>query len=407
MPDERPAAAPLAWGAEAGQEEATAETGLGTILLTRINLNVPVRLSYFFLPAIGRGLGVSLPVASGLVSVRSATGIVAPLFGALSDRWGGRRVMTVGAALLVVGALLIAALPWYGAALVGFGILGLSKSAYDPAMQAYLGRRVPYERRGRALGLAELAWSGSLLAMPLCGLMIGRWGWRTPLAAVAIVGVFAWWLTRRALPSDTDTPAETSSVVNSLLCDVGPLWRDRHVRLALLSTAMLMLAQSSLIVVYGAWMEDRFGLTVSALGLATLVLGASELLAELGVALFSDRLGKRRAIFSSVIVLTIAYWTLPHLTSSLALALAGTAVLILAFEFSIVGLIPIVSGMNATSRGTLMSLNVVAASAGRMVAAPLGAALYRTGDLSRNGPVSALACLVLLVLLYQLREGGH
>jgi predicted MFS family arabinose efflux permease len=407
MPDDRPAVAPLSWGTEGEKEALAEETGLGTILLTRVNLNVPVRLSYFFLPAIGRGLGVSLPVASGLVSVNSVMGIIAPFFGTLSDRWGGRRVMALGAAFLVVGALLIAALPWYGVALVGFAFLGLSKSAYDPAMQAYLGRRVPYERRGRALGLAELAWSGSLLAMPLCGLMISRWSWRAPLLTVAVMGVLAWWLTQRGLSFGVATQVENSSAARNLFRDMGLLWRDRHVRLALLSTATLMLAQDSVMVVYGAWMEDRFGLTLSALGLATLVFGASELLAELGVALISDRLGKRRVIFFSVIVAGMAYWTLPHLTRSLGLALAGTAVLILAFEFSIVGLIPIVSGMNESSRGTLMSLNVVAASAGRMVGAPLGAALYRAGDLTHNGPVSALACLVLVGLLYQLREGGH
>jgi predicted MFS family arabinose efflux permease len=70
-------------------------------------------------------------------------------------------------------------------------------------------------------------------------------------------------------------------------------------------------------------------------------------------------------------------------------------------------LIPIVSGLNATARGTLMSLNVAAASVGRMVAAPMAVALYRPGDLTRNGPVSALVCLLLLGLLSRLREGGH
>jgi predicted MFS family arabinose efflux permease len=70
-------------------------------------------------------------------------------------------------------------------------------------------------------------------------------------------------------------------------------------------------------------------------------------------------------------------------------------------------LIPIVSGLNATARGPLMSFNVGAASLGRMVAAPLAVALYRHGDLSRNGPVSAFLCLLLLVLLARLREGGH
>jgi predicted MFS family arabinose efflux permease len=95
------------------------------------------------------------------------------------------------------------------------------------------------------------------------------------------------------------------------------------------------------------------------------------------------------------------------MTGSLWAALAGTALVILGFEFSIVGLIPIVSGLNATARGTLMSLNMSATSVGRVVAAPLAVALYRSADITRNGLLSAIVCLVVLALLTQLRERGH
>jgi DHA1 family inner membrane transport protein len=386
---------------------------LGVILLGRINLNIPVRLTYFFLPAIGRGLGVSLATASVLVSVRSLTGVAAPLFGALSDRLGGRRVMILGLTLLVLGAALIAGLPWYGTALLGFGIFGLAKSAYDPAMQVYVGQQVPYERRGRALGMVELAWSGSLLGMPLCGWLIERVGWSAPFGLIAFVGILAWWLTRRGLPSRPkregvgekgDTRRES---LTALLRTIGQLVQDRDARLALAISALLTVAQDNLMVVYGAWMEDRFGLTVTTLGIVTLVFGAAEMVAELGVALLSDRMGKRRAVFISLILTGCGYLLLPRLTQSLALALAGTALVVLAFEFSIVGLIPIISGLNATARGTLMSLNVAATSVGRMVAAPVAVALYRSGDLSRNGPVSAAVCVLLIVLLSRLQERGH
>jgi predicted MFS family arabinose efflux permease len=392
---------------------ASEKATLSVILFSRINLNVPVRLTYFFLPAISRGLGLSLYAASTLVSVRSLTGIVAPLFGAQTDRWGGRQVMTLGLGFLVVGAGLTAGLPWYGLVLFAFGLLGLAKSAYDPAMQAYVGRRVPYAQRARALGLVELAWSGALLVMPFCGWLIDQANWRAPFALVAVLGVFSWWLTRRTLAYGPEgaprqrTAAGRRDDLVALAHNMRHLWRDRQARLALTIGALLIFAQDSLFVVYGAWMEDRFGLTVTQLGLVTLVVGVAEVSAELGVALLSDRLGKRRAVFLSLMLATCGYLLLPQLTGSLLAALAGTAFVILGFEYSIVGLIPIVSGLNGTARGTLMSLNVAAMSVGRMVAAPLGVALYRPGDLTRNGLTSAMVCLVLLGLLSQLHERGH
>lgn len=387
---------------------------LGVILFSRTSLNIPVRLSYFFLPAITRGLGVSLYAGSTLVSARSLAGVVAPLFGSESDRRGGRQVMSLGLVFLIVGTALVAGLPWYALVLFGFGLLGISKSAYDPAMQSYVGQRVPYERRGRALGLVELAWSGALLAMPLCGWLIGHVSWRAPFALVVVLGGISWWLTRRIL---TPAPQEMERVqadgrrlrdgLAALSHSIHYLWQDPQARLALIISALLTLAQDSVLVVYGAWIEDSFGLTLTALGLFTLVISLAELTAELGVAFFSDRVGKRRAVFTSVALLGFGYWLLPRLTGSLTVAAVGTAFVVLVFEFSIVGLIPIISGLNATARGTLMSLNVAAISVGRVVAAPLAVALYEPGDLTRNGLVAAMLCLVLLGLLTRLRERGH
>jgi predicted MFS family arabinose efflux permease len=177
--------------------------------------------------------------------------------------------------------------------------------------------------------------------------------------------------------------------------------------LALTTTALIGFAQINVLVVYGAWMEDRFGLTVSRLGVVTLVIGAAELAAELAVAFVSDRFGKRHSVFVSVIFTGLAYVVLPHLTGSLAAALVGTAVMTFFFEFTVVGLLPLVSGINAEARGTVMSLSRAAGSASRAVAALVGVTLYTAGDLGRNGPVSALACLLLVIVLLRLRERGH
>jgi predicted MFS family arabinose efflux permease len=362
---------------------------LGVIFLARTSVSLPVRVTYPFLPAISRGLGVSLAAASTLVSVRSLTGMGAPLFGALADWLGERRVMLLGGILLLVGGLLTAGLP-----------------GYDPAMQAYIGRQVPYERRGRALGIVELSWSATWLSMPLSGWLIGHVNWRMPFFIFAALGLLVWWLIRRVIPVTSGRKAKGAGMA-SLITDWRHIWRDRQAWLALSITGLLMLAQDNLIVVYGAWMEDTFGLTVTALGMVSLVIGAAVNTAELGAAFFSDRIGKRRGVFLGLVFAALGYLILPRLTGGLGLALLGLVMVILAFEFSVVCLIPLVSGLSATARGTLMSFNVAAFSAGRMFAAPLAVALYRPGDLTRNGLLSALICVGLIGLLSRVDERGH
>jgi hypothetical protein len=46
-------------------------------------------------------------------------------------------------------------------------------------------------------------------------------------------------------------------------------------------------------------------------------------------------------------------------------------------------------------------------SASRVIAAPVGVALYAPGDIGLNGPVAAAACGLLLVVLLRLRERGQ
>src|SRR5512145_3535944 len=72
---------------------------------TRAVHDVAVRMVYPFLPEIAAGLGVSIAQVGLLVSLRNGVGIVAPAFGAMSDRVGHRRSAMLGLALLGLGLL--------------------------------------------------------------------------------------------------------------------------------------------------------------------------------------------------------------------------------------------------------------------------------------------------------------
>jgi DHA1 family inner membrane transport protein len=185
------------------QAQTVASAGaLGTILLSRTTINSNFRVVYPFLPVISRGLGVPLTAASFLLTLRALVGLSSPLFGPLSDRYRRRSLMLVGLGMLTTGAALIAGWPTYRVATVAFILFGLSKTAYDPAMQACLGDAVPYHRRGRVLGITELSWSAAWpIGVAAAGFLIERAGWQTPFVALtllALVGLLFTW----RLPSD-------------------------------------------------------------------------------------------------------------------------------------------------------------------------------------------------------------
>ncbi len=348
---------------------------VAALTFPRLILNVAYRMVYPFLPAIARGLGVSLASASLLVTWRSLAGLVSPLFGPLSDRLDRRWVMVGGLLTLVVGATLVALVPTFLPVALGFLLMGLAKVVFDPNLQAYVGDRVPYPRRGRVIGLMELAWGGAILVgAPAVGWAIDRWGWRSPFVGLVILGMISTVLVLRGLPAEDPRTAVPGR--QPALATIGHVLRNRAA-VAMLGITLLMVAANALLfLVYGAWMETSFGLSVGRIGIATATVGAAELLGEIGVGGLVDRLGKRRSIAVGLVLTALCYIVLPFVASTLVTALIGMFGLFFCFEFTIVSTMPLATELAPGARGTLMTWNVAAFSLGGALGAALAPRLW-------------------------------
>ncbi len=378
---------------------------LTAMLLARITLNMSYRITYPFLPVIARGLGVDLATGGLLVTGRAAGGLVSPIFGPLSDRYGRKRMMLIGLALLIVGAAICALVPLYAAFMVAFIMFGISKAIYDPTIQAYIGDRVPYERRGRAIGVTELAWSGGwLVGVPSAGWLIAHVGWQAPFALLVGLSVAGLLLIAWLLPRDVPVAQHTDTAFQ-----LGVVIRDRNLVAALCVTLLLMLANEVTFIVYGAWMESRFGLSVVSLGVVSIAIGIAEAAGESGSAAFVDRLGKRRAVLIGLALLAVTYGVLPSLGQRLEWVIGGLVVLFVAFEFTLVSSLPLVSELAPGARATAMSANAAAITIARMIGSAGGTALFaRMGKLEPNATVSVIASVVACGVLWAwVREHGQ
>jgi predicted MFS family arabinose efflux permease len=375
------------------------------LLLARLALNLQARIVYPFLPAMSRGLGVPLETGSLLLTVRALVAGLSPLYGLAADRYGRRPVMLAGLISLVAGSAVVALAPGLGIALAAFALLGFSKAAFDPAMQAYVGDAAPYNSRGRIMSLLELAWSLSwFVGVPVAGFLIAAAGWRAPFAAIAAVGALALVALWRMCPR---CGAATNGLVRPALLAGFRLvpWSRCLPFLAL--TTCITLANENVFIVYGAWLENQFGLAVAAVGLASLVISVAELVAELASAGWVDRLGKRRAVLIGLFLSVVAYLALPLLADNLPGGLAGITLMFLTFEFSIVASIPLISEIAPEARGTVMALNVAAASLGRMVGSLSGPRLWNGYGLAGVALASAAFALIACLILSANHEPGN
>ena len=371
--------------------------------VARVILNTAHRMVYSFLPVLSRGLGVPLETLTTLLSLRGALGMTSPLFGGIPDRYGRRTAMLIGLAVFCIGV----ALPglWPGPApFVAFLLLVVvAKFIFDPALQAYLGDRTPYARRGLVIAFTEMGWSGAaLVGIPLAGLLIARWDWRAPFLPLAGLGLAAGAALWFIIPSDA--PVRGGPLAAAGAARPARIWLSPLVLAGLSLGLLLSTGNEALNVVYAAWLERSFGLSVAALGLSTTVIGVAELAGEGLVMGFADRLGKRRAIGVGLAVTAAAYLALPLIGSNLQLALAGLFVVYMAFEFTLVTTLPLMTELVPEARGRVMTANVAMLAAGRMLGALLGGWLLPLGFFWTGVASAATSLIALVVIIAFVRE---
>ncbi|UCG96559.1 MAG: MFS transporter [Burkholderiales bacterium] len=120
-------------------------------------------------------------------------GLGAPLFGALSDKYGSGRTIALGALLYAIGLLSMgysdsaATLYLSAGVLVGLGQGGTTFGV----ILGVVARAVPPERRSLALGMASAGGSaGQFLMVPFAQQLIAQFDWHTALLLLSVAASF-------------------------------------------------------------------------------------------------------------------------------------------------------------------------------------------------------------------------
>lgn len=377
---------------------------VGLVTLCRLVFNTARRFAYPFAPVLSRGLGVPLTAITSVIAVNQSTAVIGMFFGPLADRLGYRLMMLTGLGMLTVGMFAGGFLPFYGVVLAALFLAGLGKSVFDPALQAYVGERVPFQRRGLVIGVLEFSWAGStLLGIPLVGLLIEHMGWRAPFFAMGGLGLLGIAALGILMPKDGK-----KSVRHQTVAGLWSAWRrlgqERAALGAIGFAFFVSAANDNLFVVYGAWLEKSFNLSILALGLGTSIIGVAELSGESLTAAISDRLGLKRSVGVGLALCIISYGVLPLLCQTLPPALGGLFLIFLTYEFTIVSALSLCTELLPGSRATMMSGFLAAAGIGRVVGALIGVPVWLKGGIQMTGFVSAaISCLGLLFLVWGLK----
>lgn len=365
--------------------------------------NTSYRMVYPFLSTFQNGLGMSLGSFSLLLTLRSLMGLVGPLVAPLAD-WRGRKFsMLLGLGGFTAGALLPVLWPTTVSFFISVLLMSLAYLVYLPAMQAYIGDRVPYHRRGRAMGLTELSWSAAfILGVPAVGWLIGRHGeWQAAFPMLALLGGLSFLALWLFIPGDHAEHANSEAALNK--SGLIQVLRVPAVRTGLLMGVMITASNEVVNLVFGLWLEDSFGLKLAALGAAAAVLGLAELGGEGLSAGLVDRLGKEWSVRAGLLLNSLAAIGLVFSGGAVWSALLGLFVFYLSFEFTIVSALPMMSEALPSLRATVMGSMVASFSIGRALSAMIAPVLFTQWSFPANAALAVVFNLAAIWLLGRLK----
>src|SRR5215831_369941 len=304
----------------------------------------------FFLTPMSQENGWGREVFSLALAMQNLLwGVAQPFAGAIADRYGALRVLAGGAALYIVGLVLMAnahspaMLELSAGALVGFGLAGCSFTI----VLAAFGKLLPSQWRSLAFGAGTAAGSfGQFLFSPLAVALSDGFGWQTALMSFAGLCLIMLPLSLAlATPPTVASPSAAAS--QSLMQALSEALAHRSYLLLVLGFFTCGFQLAFITIHMPAYLVDR-GLSADVGGWTIGVIGLFNILGSLLSGWLGSRMPKRyilSIIYFGRALAVVAFILLPASTTSALLFGAVTGFLWLST-------VPPTSGLVALMFGT-------------------------------------------------------
>jgi len=165
---------------------------IGASIMLTLSMGLRQSLGIFMQP-LTHGIGISVSDFTLAIAVQNlAWGLLQPLAGALTVRYGFRSIMVIGSLFYIAGLALMASANGFLSVMIGGGILiGMSLACTAAAIaMSVAARAVPATVRSTVMGLVSGAGSlGALLSAPLGQILNEGYGWRMGMAGFVVLAV--------------------------------------------------------------------------------------------------------------------------------------------------------------------------------------------------------------------------
>lgn len=366
------------------------QSELRVLTAAKVVSNTALRWVGPFLPTLERAFSTTTGTLTGVMGVSELAGLSTIATGPLLDRGHERRVFTLGLVAVGVSSLvaLVGTVPSFA---VSFVLLVLGVGNLTVAGHTWIGHRVDFSARGRAIGVFETSWAIALLVgAPILALLIDAFGWRGPFVALAIASFAAaiavWSLVAPGAAHVGHRPADAANRL------------PRSAWFPMLASASTAAAGLGTFVVSGAWLDDDYGVSTGGLGLIAAGLGAIELVASGSVAAIGDRIGSRRSVLIGLGGLLAGLGVMATAADSRPIAIVGLVVFLAGFEFAFVSSLTLVTEAAPLARGRAIGISNACGTVARASAVVASGQLYEAFGISGSITLAVVATSAAVAL---------
>ena len=365
---------------------------LDRLVWGRLVSNACYRFAPPFIAVIARGLDVSVAQMGVALMIGEFAGLLSPVLGRIVDRSNRLVVMMTGIfgiTAAVIGAATSLSIVQFA---ISMCVLSGSKVLFDTALIVWVNDHVPYERRGRIVGVIETSWALSLfIGVAIMGIATALISWR----AGFIVGALGMLVTGSLIAASLPRHEAHAPISTHAKGKVPP--RGYFV---FACAFLLMGASQCLGITFGPWFEDEFNFSSFAIIAVVIVMGVFELVSSVGSARVTDTWGKERSVRRGALLMVVATLVMAFATTTSIVAVPMLILFILGFEFALVSMLPLAANIVPTAGGIGLGLTVGAGTCGRAVFSTIATSLYDSvgpvGPALTAGALSAIAALMIV-----------
>ena len=265
------------------------------------------------LPQMARELGVDVETGSLWVTAyAAATATFALVFGPVSDRFGRRRVLTLGLLVLTAGTIACGFAQSFEHLFAARFVAGVGAGMIVTSNTSYVSDHFEPRARAVAMGWVMSGFFLSLvLAVPLGAFLADRFGWRLMFVAIGIAAASVWLATTLVLPNPRFEDRTSQLDVRTAARGYATLLKDRRVVGVLVQSASIGVAMTMLSVYTSPWLEQTYGMSTLDRGLVYTVGGPALLIGGPLSGRLANALGRVRVITRGSVTMAVLLLLMP------------------------------------------------------------------------------------------------